>query len=515
MDPGNLDPWIEHWNMIANRTFPSPPRIRREPIVLRSIGAEALGLDKPVFTDKEGRFQLSGFGQERVVELEMRGKGVATMHVRAITRKGQMKTSQFFTFAQVELIVQPGRTIEGTVRERRSKQPAAGVHVSCGQVRTTTDEKGRYRLEGVPKLAEREYTVLSFGGMYFASTRTVVDAPGVEKIKFDFELDGAIMLAGNLTDAKTNQPIAGRVQYIAQADNPYLKDYPDFKGTGFVQAPGNAQQDGQFQLPIIPGKGWLCVTALDEKAYPQAVFENGDGILIKGVPDGLLTTRFHAIVPLDVDPNLKKPLKVEVSLQPGQPRHGRILDPEGKPLSGVRAVGLHPISFMDDYFINSDPLKDDRFIVHGINPRRERVLVFYHLDKKLGKVMHVPGAETGELKVKLAPMGSVQGRLIDDKTKKPMPGTRVTVEISRRLADYNDLPDELLQEHKKHLLRVVMTDEDGRFNVDGLVPGLKYNLVCSDGELRPGVTIFSHREDIRIEPGKATDLGELQGQPMR
>jgi hypothetical protein len=367
----------------------------------------------------------------------------------------------------------------------------------------------------VAKLAEREYRVLTHGPGYFVSSRTVADAPGVETITLDLEIDRAIEVTGTLRDAQTKKTVAGGLLYIARADNPHLKDYPDFSSPGLITATAYAQEDGRFRLSILPGKGWLCVTALEEEAYTQAVFEDDGSGLIQGVPAGYTASRFHAIVPLDVDPAPGKPLTVEVPLRPGRSREGTILDADGKPLSGVRTAGLHPLSFKDRNFIPSDPLKDNRFKVHGIDSTRDRALVFYHLERKLAKVVRVPGSETGELTVKLAPMGSVQGRLIDDKTKKPMPGARVTVEISRQLADYKDMPGELLQEHREHLLRVVMTDEDGRFNVDGLVPGLKYNLVCSDGELRRGVTIFSHREDIRVESGKATDLGELQAQPMR
>lgn len=515
MDGGNLDPLIEQWKQVERRPVPSPSRGLPTPPPMRSIHTEALGLDRPVKTDREGRFQLSGFGRERLVHLEMEGKGIAAMRIRVIMRGGQTTTSPVFSYAQVELVVIPGRTIEGTVRERGSKRPASGIRVSCGTVQATTDEQGRYRLEGLPKSPEKDYRVLTLGDLYFFSGRTVPDAPGVDAIKFDFEVDRAMGVTGTLYDSETRKPVAGRIQYIARADNPHLKDYPDFSSPGFMTATAFAREDGRFQVSAIPGKGWLCVTAMQETAYTQAVLKDWDGGLIPGVPSGFSPPRFHAVVPIDVDPDLKKPFTIDVPLRPGKSRQGILLDPDGKPIAGVLTAGLHPISVRDGNFIGAPPLRDNSFTVHGIDPNRDRTVVFYHPGKKLWHILHLRRAETGELTVKLAPMGTVRGRLVDGATKKPMPGIRVQVEISRRFTDYKELPYELIHDHGELLLHVVKTDEEGRFEVDGLVPGLKYNLVCSDGELRPGVTVYRHQEDVRVEPGRTTDLGAIQSKPTR
>ena len=43
-----------------------------------------------------------------------------------------------------------------------------------------------------------------------------------------------------------------------------------------------------------------------------------------------------------------------------------------------------------------------------------------------------------------------------------------------------------------------------------LLPGLKYNFVASEGEIRPGVKVPYYQEDLSVESGKIKDLGDLK-----
>ena len=51
------------------------------------------------------------------------------------------------------------------------------------------------------------------------------------------------------------------------------------------------------------------------------------------------------------------------------------------------------------------------------------------------------------------------------------------------------------------------TDDDGRFRIEGLVPGSKYLLNVKDGNaILEGYT----KGDLTFKPGKAKDLGDLK-----
>src|SRR5690606_10436971 len=99
--------------------------------------------------------------------------------------------------------------------------------------------------------------------------------------------------------------------------------------------------------------------------------------------------------------------------------------------------------------------------------------------RNLGKLVRVPGDQKGELTVKLEPLGGVTGRLLDA-AGKPIAGAYVRAEITRLIKAYDDLPWELMHGHMEKLKVVQTTGPDGRFQLDGLVPGLKYFLTAGD-----------------------------------
>src|SRR5262249_25605980 len=141
-----------------------------------------------------------------------------------------------------DLLVGPGKVIEGTVTEKGTGRPVAGVRVYGGMSEARTDAEGRYRLEGVGK---RGHYLLSPDGRpnYFSEmARQVADSPGLEPIRVDFVLDRGTVLTGQLRDRSTGKPVAGVVQYYAKGDNPHLKNYTA-QGLGEM---GWAGPDGKF-----------------------------------------------------------------------------------------------------------------------------------------------------------------------------------------------------------------------------------------------------------------------------
>ena len=58
--------------------------------------------------------------------------------------------------------------------------------------------------------------------------------------------------------------------------------------------------------------------------------------------------------------------------------------------------------------------------------------------------------------------------------------------------------------------RTTKTDADGRFTLDGLLPGLTYTIHVSDGDLGEAGTLVVSKRGVMVEAGKATELGELK-----
>ena len=127
----------------------------------------------------------------------------------------------------------------------------------------------------------------------------------------------------------------------------------------------------------------------------------------------------------------------------------------------------------------------------------------------LAKLQPVRGDEPGPLTVRLEPLGSVTGRVLDaDGT--PRAGLKVAVMHSYERDDYNGLPLELVFDYPswtKLIDSEATTDAEGRFHVQGLVPGLKYFLNVKDGQ---EVLAAYTKGSVMVGSGKTTDLGDLK-----
>jgi hypothetical protein len=61
--------------------------------------------------------------------------------------------------------------------------------------------------------------------------------------------------------------------------------------------------------------------------------------------------------------------------------------------------------------------------------------------------------------------------------------------------------------------RRAVADKDGRFRIDGLLPGARYTLVASPEEVRPGKSVTHHRKGLTVEAGKEKDVGDVKPDP--
>ena len=88
-----------------------------------------------------------------------------------------------------------------------------------------------------------------------------------------------------------------------------------------------------------------------------------------------------------------------------------MVDPDGKPVTGVRCYGLSSTWG----FIKTLP--DDTFEVHGLEPGHPRQLIFAHKDRRLVGAVIIKDEDLksdAPLEVRLGPPGSIKGRLVDE-----------------------------------------------------------------------------------------------------
>jgi RNA polymerase sigma factor (sigma-70 family) len=454
-------------------------------------GGPLPGQAEVLTTGADGRFQVAGVGSDRVVNMRLEGRGIATADFGA---QG----------AAFEYQAAVSRPIRGVVRDKDTRKPLAGISVTGGLCKSVTDKEGHYELLGVAK-ADRNGLGLNpaEGQLYFHRVVWVQGKPGLEELTADCELvRGAVTVRGKVTDKATGRPIAGaRVEYIplygndtaAKMDN---ESYPRTETT--------TGADGMYALPVMAGPGVIRVTSPRPDVYMPAwvTLKERQAFFKRPVAESGFETIFivdlgggsrgmvgpegcHALVLLE--PGEKDEALVrDVALEPAQQRQGRVLGPDGQPLSGVTVRGLTPGG-------GEETLKGAEFTVRGLNPKMPaRLLTFHHKGKNLGSFLKgLPAEKDGPLIVKLQPCGSLSGRIVDQ-DRQPVAGFRGELSVG------------YWGQHE------FTTDKQGRFRVEGLAPGLGYS-VWQKGK---GVVVNIHPGAV-AESGKNKDLSDIKAVDLK
>jgi RNA polymerase sigma factor (sigma-70 family) len=433
-------------------------------------------------TGADGRFQVAGVGPDRVVHLRLEGRGIATARFDA----------QGAAFEYQAALARP---IRGVVRDKATRNPLAGVSVTCGLDKSVTTKEGRYELLGVAKAARYGLGLNpAKGQLYLYRVVWVQDRAGLEALTADCELvRGAVAVRGKVTD-KEGRPVArARVLYYPLYGNDTAGKMDN---QSYPRAETTTGADGTYTLPVMPGPGAMLVAGPRPDAYMpawvtlkerRAFFKTPgldyqrEGQFLLALGSGSIgmfgLDGYHGVVLLE--PGEKEEALVrDVALERGQQRKGRVIGPDGQPLTGVTVSGLTQGG-------GKETLKGDVFTVRCLNPRAPaRLVTFHHKGKNLGSFLRgLPAEKNGPLIVKLQPCGSLSGRIVD-KDSQPVAEFRGVL-----LPSWDSFT----------------TDKEGRFRVEGLVPGLAYPVWQKEKgsivKIHPGVV---------VEPGKKKDLGDIK-----
>jgi protein involved in polysaccharide export with SLBB domain/protocatechuate 3,4-dioxygenase beta subunit len=485
-------------------------------------------------SDADGKFRLSGIGRERIVGLSIEGPGIASaVEVFARTRPGptfvipyhagEIPNNWTFYGATFEYVARPSVPIVGTVRDKDTGNPLPAVtiqgfklagnpvpgYVASHCFKSITDKEGHYRLTGMPTGKDNELlAVPSKDQPYLLSKKTADTAGGKDPLQVDFELKRGIWIRGKVIDAKTGKPVpCCSVDYYVFLDNPHVKSAPGFRGA-YQYFSYQTDKDGHYALPGLPGRGILVVKAWWQgmDRYPLRVgiekipeLCHAGGVFTKVAPTELYMGHINVLAEVN-PPEGAESVQQDFKLDPGQTLTGMVLDPAGKSLTGAHYSGL----IEDDYW---NPLSSDTFTINCYRPDHPRKLLFVHLERKLAGSRIVEGIQPSPFSVQLQPWGVITGRVVDA-AGKPIVGAQM---------EGHDLPRQLWQKDAggqfHYLDRVNTTGRDGRFRIEGLAPGVKYNLSVWD---KPKGKYFDELiSAVTVQPGQTKDLGNLTVNPFK
>ncbi len=450
------------------------------------------GLPRTATTGADGRFRLTGIGRERVLVVMIGGPKLAMEPAFLVTRPGPKfqvydnptTDTKFMAYgASFDHVAAPAKPIAGMVRDKDTGKPLAGVRVSIDGgpfLQTVTDQEGRYRLGNLPNIP---YGQAGFGlpvlamppedQPYLVGFREVKRGPGLDTTAVNFELKRGVWVQGTVTDKATGKPVRAHIQYSPSPDNPHRKDLADF--TRFPSLPTElyvTRPDGSFRVPALLGPGTITARG------PYGEYLQDGSATINLTKDG-------------------EPVRCRFVLDPGRKLSGTILDPEGKPLAGVRVLNMNP-----RHFWTAKPLATASFTLTAMDAQGRRSLVFLHEGKHLAKAVDFKESGPGPLTVQLEPAGTITGRLVDAEGQ-PRPGVscRIYLELKYDGGVAGHFPER------------VTTDRDGRFRVEGLAAGLRYQIIELGKPPKGEVAVVATR--LSVKAGESKDLGDVKAKPFR
>jgi protocatechuate 3,4-dioxygenase beta subunit len=477
-------------------------------------------------TDADGKFRIDGIGAERLLRVTMRGPSVAFAEFRVVTRSLKPITWRYGEISIVESeqvygadfthAAQPSRPIRGVVRDAQTGEALAGVVIESDKfagrrisgtrdLKTTTDEQGRFELTGMPKGEGNRITIVPNDAQpYFGRDIDVPSPPGIDPVELMIELHRGLWITGRVTDKVTGKPVKGaRMHYLPFLTNSYAQALPEFDKDGNVDGRGDhfTNENGEYRLVGLPGPAVVGIGISNEVTkyrrgvgYDEIAAQYGkeDG------ESGYLKTWRNPVSPgpkwpftmAAINPvESTKKVELDLQLDPGLSVRVAVTDADGRPIAGFTAVGRS--AYGHDYGEKFGP----RFEIINLGPNETRAVIIMNEARSLGKVISVSAksASEGTLNVRLEPLATIAGRVVD------LDGNPVAVARIR--------PDLLPSGDYSESLRGAVTDNEGRFRVENVPVGCEYSLL-----VLPPATIgdWLASKKVSVKPGETIDVGDIR-----
>lgn len=430
----------------------------------------------------------------------------------------------------------PGVTVWGTI------MPAFAINSNVwgSKATTTTDAKGQFILRGLPKgviwdipfLAKeknRYLHVRAEGAPYLDKVVVVPDTADFTPAKVEVKLRPAVVVSGKLTNKATGKPVRGEVKWFPLATNEPLAFGTDEASELYVGGlhgtlPSGTRQetgeDGQYRLQVPPGPG--IVFAAADRSDGAPIFASivvreadrkhlrkpeGEGVEDRKTSGRSATTdeEFNTLGLLwpirwengyaIINPDAQtKSVEVKFEFDLGSTVTLNVIDPEGKPLSGVTVAGDGPLGRRTPTFSTPE------IRITGLSPKGQpQRLALLHKGRKLCAELTVKGDEKAPLVVQMQPCAEVTGQVVDH-LGKPVKDAEVFLQMVSYETN-NLIPNKLLRDS-----RTVATDAEGKFKFERMFPGHEFDLIVS----LPGFRSAEGSKRTSLKPGETKDIGKFR-----
>ncbi|HWB13653.1 MAG TPA: carboxypeptidase-like regulatory domain-containing protein [Pirellulales bacterium] len=525
---GNLDAFLAAWSEGWRDAWTKVDRGLYSPLDA-VIGTQS---------DRDGRFELSGVGVERVARVEISPAGYATDQLRVVNRQGfdaekyneitraavtpfERQQGLYTRLAgpRLDLVADPELVVRGRVftgADRTSVKGAAIDPAGRGDTKISpvrSDEQGRYELHGLPRHWDVWLSVspLSGSDLLPRTVRLPAASVGQAAIESDLELKRGVVVEGRVFDQATGRGLKGSVNFVPLPGNPFA-DQPGFESSH------SRANDGRFRLVVAPGPGVLMANVSDGPRlggrqidiYRQATFSEDDRRRVSLTEDGddrhFASARnpieslslVNAVKVIDL-PEGSPPVTCDLPVDPGKTVDIEIEDEQGRPVPNAFVAGLAeswPATFR---------IAEAAGTIYALGADRPRKLCILHPERRLAASLTLTGDEPGPVTVRLALAASIAGRALDASGE---PITDAVVKINYARLNARELDRFVSLEHP-----AVKTDAEGRFQITNIVPGERFAL-----DFRQEMAYFRANlteEQRQLKAGEKLDLGDATLKQLR
>ena len=337
---------------------------------------------------------------------------------------------------------------------------------------------------------------------------------GVAPSTVDFELARGVVVRGRVIEQTTGKPVHGIIVYQPLAGNTFYHDSPSGAWFERVMNGEGIEKDGSYKVLVGPGPGAILVQAHDHPRrtggptprYLPARRRPNDGAPGSGSEEDLLAgldnnaiflPLYQAFGVIDPKPG-GEPVRCDLQVVPARTRPGKVVGPDGQPLAGAVVAGLL------GRFDEPRTLATADFTAEALDPARPHYLLARHDGRRLAGACTAAGEEAEPITLKLEAWGTVTGRLLDADGL-PMAGVQVRIAYRAEKGKF------MINDSNTFHGRGVTTDPDGRFRVEGVIPGLGASLyfATKGDQLSAG----KKAENLILQPGEARNMGDLSARP--
>jgi len=388
----------------------------------------------------------------------------------------------------IEVKLEPGATIEGTVTFEGTDRPTVGALVEAamavsrpekqvlGVMEAKTDQEGNYTIRGVP---EGTYGLqVTYPDWTAPVKQAIVAEKGARVTGADFVLGKGVLVAGKFTMAETGEPV--KDGYVV------MRVAPGLLSGHSIRRPVKTEQDGTFALRQPPGM--LNIYAYTESSgYIPPEESQRELFLVAGQDQTGLTFK----------------------VTPWISFKGKVLGPNGEPLPGAQV------------FVKKAPERTARTAANGAfelplvgqqpSEYRFTTLEARHPDMPghrglLAILLQSELDAEGDIELKQT--GTVAGCVVDG-SGKPIKSANVTASTMFRIGRYGT----------SDVDQTAISDESGQYEMEEVTSGVSYqiqataegrgqdmgqNLVLKEGETYTVRDLVLEVADMFIE-GTVTD----------